>query len=138
MIGVGESGNVYLRINWDSSTERRWYHEARLKVMCEPKLLKALIVKPSAVLLGETTKAPKYYPDFLVQTPDSNWWIVEVKGAVVTPTWKKVRRIIEDRIACKSLLVQPDGDFGPRVPAGLMVAYWIKKEWHYDYVEVPK
>lgn len=132
-VEVSNTHQLFFSVRWDSTTERRWFFEAKNMLVCIPKLLNVVIWKPPSILLGDTAKAPRYYPDALIQDMSGKWWIVEIKGKVVTATWNKVRRIIEDRIESGKLSIVVEGYTNIEVQPGLLVVTWIDKQWHYDY-----
>lgn len=133
LVALDQDGRCNIIVRWDSNTEKKYYWEnLRLGTMSSPRIYDIVVIKPEPILLGDTPKAPKYYPDFLVQDARKAWYFVEVKGAVETPTWRKVMAILADRIESGRLTAS---FLGESVHPTLKIVRYINKQWEIEEIK---
>ncbi len=124
-----EHDRAMICTHWNSSTERRYFHTVLLPgLKYLPQQYSLVIVKPRSILLGETRKAVRYQPDFLVQMAQGGvFYLIEVKGEIVTPEWRKTLRCIEERLELGVLSTSIDDSGNFVVKPHLIVATYSSK-----------
>lgn len=135
MVPIDKDGRCNVIIRWDSNTERKHYWDNLYPgTLASPKVYNIVVIKPEPILLGDTAKAPKYYPDFLVQFHNGTWAIDEVKGAVESPVWRKVRMLLADRIESGKFVSYFNGAV---IHPHLRIYRYIKREWQVEKIWKP-